>query len=76
MERLPTNLEQDGANILCSVESVLKDKGLDMKVKNRHWYNLGEKYVRARFDVKVCSFQYHLFPLGFHTRVLVSTYDN
>lgn len=53
-EQLPTNLEQDGAEILCSVESVLKDKGIDMKVKNRHWYNLGEKYVRARFDVKVC----------------------
>ena len=48
------NLEQEGAQIICSVESVLKDKGIDMKVKNRHWYNLGEKYVRASFLVKVC----------------------
>ena len=53
-EQLPTNLEQDGAQILCSVESVLKDRGIDMKLKNRHWYNFGEKYVRARFHVKVC----------------------
>lgn len=52
-EQLPTNLEQDGAQILCNVESVLKDQGVDMKVKNRHWYNFGEKYVRASFHVKV-----------------------
>ena len=52
-ERLPTNLGQDGAKIVCGVESVLKDKGIDMKLKNRHWYNKGEKYFRVRFDVKV-----------------------
>ena len=60
-EQLPTNLEQDGAQILCNVESVLKDKGIDMKVKNRHWYNLGEKYVRAIFHVKV-SHHSAVFP--------------
>ena len=51
--QLPTNLSQDGAKRLCDVESVLKDRGVEMKMKNRHWYNRGEKYVRARFDIKV-----------------------
>lgn len=68
MEQLPTNLEQDGAQIICSVESVLKDKGIDMKVKNRHWYNLGEKYVRASFHVKV-SHHSAILPFGVHTQV-------
>ena len=52
-ERLPTSLNQDGAKILCGVESVLKDKGVDMKLKNRHWYSKGEKYLRVRFDIRV-----------------------
>ena len=52
-ERLPTSLNQDGAKILCGVESVLKDKGVDMKMKNRHWYSKGERYMRVRFDVRV-----------------------
>lgn len=51
--QLPHSLNQDGAKRLCEVESALKDKGLEMKLKNRHWYNRGEKYLRARFDVKV-----------------------
>ncbi len=24
-----------------------------MKVKNRHWYNRGNEYVRAKFNIKV-----------------------
>ena len=24
-----------------------------MKLKNRHWYQRGEKYLRAKFDIKV-----------------------
>lgn len=52
-ERLPTSLDQDGARVLCGVESVLKDKGVDMKLKNRHWYNKGERYLRVRFDIRV-----------------------
>ena len=52
-ERLPTSLDQDGAKILCDVESVLRDKGVDMKLKNRHWYNSGERYLRVRFDIRV-----------------------
>lgn len=68
-EQLPTNLEQDGAHILCSVESVLKDSGVDMKTKNRHWYNLGEKYVRAKFDVKVCHSSV-IFPYQILTQIL------
>ena len=52
-ERLPTSLDQDGAKILCGVESVLKDKGVDVKMKNRHWYNSGERYMRVRFNIRV-----------------------
>lgn len=52
-ERLPTSLDQDGAKIICGVESVLKDKGVDMKLKNRHWYQSGEKYLRVRFNIRV-----------------------
>lgn len=52
-ERLPTSLDQDGAKVLCGIESVLKDKGVDMKVKNRHFYNRGERFLRVRFDVRV-----------------------
>lgn len=52
-ERLPTSLDQDGAKVLCGIESVLKDKGVDMKMKNRHFYNKGERFLRVRFDVRV-----------------------
>ena len=52
-ERLPTCLDQDGAKVICGIESVLKDKGVDMKMKNRHFFNRGEKFLRIRFDVKV-----------------------
>ena len=52
-ERLPTCLDQDGAKIICGIESVLKDKGVDMKMKNRHFFSRGEKFLRVRFDVKV-----------------------
>lgn len=24
-----------------------------MKLKNRHWYNRGDKYLRAKFNIKV-----------------------
>ena len=52
-EQLPTSLDQDGVQLLCSVECLLKDRGVDMKLKNRHWYNRGERYIRVRFNVKV-----------------------
>ena len=52
-ERLPSSMSQTGAERLCDVESVLEGKGVEMKRKNRHWYNRGEQYVRARFNIKV-----------------------
>lgn len=52
-EQLPRSLNQDGAKRLCDVESVLKDKGVEMKLKNRHWYNRGNEYVRVKFNIKV-----------------------
>ena len=51
--QLPTNVSQAGARKLCDVSTILKDKDLDMKLKNRHWYNRGDKYWRFRFDIKV-----------------------
>ena len=51
--QLPSGLNQGGAKRLCEINSVLQDKGVDMKRKNRHWYNRGEQYVRARFNIKV-----------------------
>ena len=50
---LPTNINHEAAKKLCEVSSALKDKDIDMKLKNRHWYNRGDKYWRCRFDVKV-----------------------
>jgi len=38
---------------LCDVESILQDKGVEMKLKNRHWFQRGEKYLRAKFNIKV-----------------------
>lgn len=52
-DQLPQSLSQDGAKRLCEVESVLENKGVEMKVKNRHWYNRGNEYVRAKFNIKV-----------------------
>ncbi len=40
----------DAVKNVCDVDASLS--GLDMKVKNRHWYNQGPKYLRAEFDVK------------------------
>ena len=50
---LPSNLSHEGVTQLCDVTSILKDQGVEMKLKNRHWYNRKEKYLRAKFDVKV-----------------------
>ena len=52
-EKLPSNISQSGVTRLCSIAAVLKDQGVDMKLKNRRWYNRGEKYLRANFDIKV-----------------------
>ena len=53
LERPSTSLDQDGANILCGIETVLKDKGMDMRMKTRHWYNKGERFLGFRFDIRV-----------------------
>jgi len=52
-EQLPSSMSQYGAKRLCDVESLLQGKGVEMKRKNRHWYNRGDHYVRARFNIKV-----------------------
>jgi len=52
-EHLPSNINQDGVEKICTVHSVLKESVGDAKLKNRHWYNRGEKYLRLRFNIKV-----------------------
>ncbi|KAG8527807.1 uncharacterized protein KY384_007961 [Bacidia gigantensis] len=52
-DKLPSNTLQDGSTRLCDVSSILKGKNIDMKMKNRHWYSRGDKYLRLRFDIKV-----------------------
>lgn len=39
--------------VVCEVESNLRNKIVDMKVKNRHWYSVGHPYVRVKFCVRV-----------------------
>ena len=50
---LPTNIDQGEVSRLCDITSSLMGKDVDMKEKNRHWYNRGERYMRVNFDVRV-----------------------
>ena len=54
-EELPSTLSQDKdeARVICRIESLLNGALIDIKLKNRHWYNFGEKYYRCRFVVRV-----------------------
>lgn len=52
-DELPATLGQKGAQVLCGVESSLKDKAVATKLKNRHWWERGEKYIRVQFDINV-----------------------
>ena len=36
---------------VCTVETTLRLS--DMKLKNRHWYNIGKQYNRASFELRV-----------------------
>lgn len=49
--QLPRSLKRDGARAVCAVESLLKSQ--DLKLKNRHWYNMKPRYYRAEFNVRV-----------------------
>lgn len=42
---------QHGAHVVCEVETTLRPS--DMKRKNRHWYNFGDEYNRAEFEVRL-----------------------
>ena len=50
---LPTNIGQSEVSRLCDITSSLKGKDVDMKEKNRHWYNRGERYMRVNFNIRV-----------------------
>ncbi|MCJ1406143.1 hypothetical protein MMC19_000208 [Ptychographa xylographoides] len=50
-EQLPTSLKWGGADQICSVEAELVER--EMKVKNRHWYQFGPRYLRADFAINV-----------------------
>ena len=53
VDKLPTNMSQDGVKPLCSVESDLKNHVAEIKVKNRHWYNRKAKYLQLRINMQV-----------------------
>lgn len=48
--QLPSNLRQGGAKKVCHVQFDVSPG--HMKLKNRHWYNLGSKYYRAEYEVR------------------------
>ena len=50
-DRLPRSTKSGEAAVICSVKTLLSPD--DMKLKNRHWWNLGRKYQRADFAVKM-----------------------
>lgn len=52
-EQLPTNISQSEVSRLCDINSSLKGKDIEMKEKNRHWYNRGERYMRVNFNIRV-----------------------
>ena len=52
-DQLPTSMAEDGVNVVCGVESNLRNKIVDMKLKNGHWYSVGQPYVRVKFCVRV-----------------------
>ena len=52
-EHLPTNFAQSEVSRLCDIKSSLEGKDVDMKEKNRHWYNRGERYLRVNFNIRV-----------------------
>ena len=52
-EQLPTNFSQSEVIRLCDVSSSLTGKDVDIKEKNRHWYNRGERYMRVDFNLRV-----------------------
>lgn len=52
-DQLPTSMAEDGVKVVCGVESNLRNKIVDMKLKNRHWYSIGHPYVRVKFCVRV-----------------------
>ena len=48
---LPTNIDQADVSNLCTLSSSLRL--VPLKMKNRHWYNVGTEFLRADFDLKV-----------------------
>ncbi|KAI9738416.1 MAG: hypothetical protein M1834_008919 [Cirrosporium novae-zelandiae] len=51
-DQLPRSLKQNGVRSLCDIEYKLKGS-IGMKPRNRHWYNRGQKYIFAEFNIRV-----------------------
>ncbi|KAK5083734.1 hypothetical protein LTR05_006239 [Lithohypha guttulata] len=49
--QLPKSMKWEGTKPVCVVESIID--GADLKLKNKHWYNLGKQYIRADFALKI-----------------------
>ena len=49
--QLPRSMKWSGTQSVCVVESLID--GADLKLKNRHWYNMSRQFIRADFDLKI-----------------------
>lgn len=48
--QLPSSMRSGGVRKVCEIEFVVATDHL--KLKNRHWYNRGQKYYRAEYEVR------------------------
>ncbi|QIX01435.1 hypothetical protein AMS68_006952 [Peltaster fructicola] len=50
-DRLPRNIHEQSARIICEVEFELNVQ--DFKMKNRHWYQMKQPYYTGQFEVRL-----------------------
>ena len=79
-EQLPTNISQSDVGRLCDITSSLQGKDVDMKEKNRHWYNRGERYMRVNFNIRVilgaADVKFRMESKGVRKEVLSEDHDS
>ena len=79
-EQLPTNMGQSDVGRLCDISSSLQGKDVDMKEKNRHWYNRGERYMRVNFNIRVilgaADVKFRMESKGVRKEVLSEDHDS
>ncbi|KAM0795114.1 hypothetical protein BDR22DRAFT_814045 [Usnea florida] len=78
-EQLPTNIGQNDVGRLCDINACLKGKNIEVKEKNRHWYNRGERYMRVNFNIRVilgaAEIKFYIESKGDRKEVLSEDHD-